>query len=243
MMNRVKKTSAFTLVELLVVIGIIAMLISILLPALGQAREASRTVQCASQLRQIGIALTMYAGANRDSLPAWSQWHVYPDGTSPDDTPGLSWTELLIPYLGMAPDRPIYNCPSFPIEYRINYFLAARWTSVSGRKAMKYSDIRTSTTFVLSGDCTQQSLYPEPWGTASFTTDDCDKDDASQKAIVFFADPDNDDDFSGGGMNVHRAGNNVLFADGHVQAFRRFDPASMTYHPREMQRWRDVTPQ
>jgi prepilin-type N-terminal cleavage/methylation domain-containing protein/prepilin-type processing-associated H-X9-DG protein len=68
MRSRIRR--AFTLVELLVVIGIIAILISILLPALGRARESARTIACAANLRSIGQALAGYISENKGTFPA-----------------------------------------------------------------------------------------------------------------------------------------------------------------------------
>ena len=70
-----RKPRAFTLVELLVVVGIIAALISILLPALGKARDSAYRVKCMSNIRQISAAFVMYANENKGCFPFIGSLH------------------------------------------------------------------------------------------------------------------------------------------------------------------------
>src|SRR5262245_52299598 len=99
----------FTLIELLVVIAIIAILAAILFPVFAQAREKARQSQCISNLRQVGMALTMYAGDYDETLP-WS--------TSSQQS-GWTWYQSVDPYIktGVGPNgttqKPFWLCPSF----------------------------------------------------------------------------------------------------------------------------------
>jgi prepilin-type N-terminal cleavage/methylation domain-containing protein/prepilin-type processing-associated H-X9-DG protein len=108
--NNFENHRAFTLVELLVVISIIAMLMSIMLPALGKARESGRRVVCSSNLRQLTLAWNMYAGENNDKLcsPDTETYDSWVYGTEPDYELGIE-EGVLWPYTQSV---KLYECQS-----------------------------------------------------------------------------------------------------------------------------------
>ncbi|MCG3177976.1 MAG: hypothetical protein BIFFINMI_00299 [Phycisphaerae bacterium] len=121
----------FTLIELMVVIGIIALLIGILMPSLGAAREVARSAKCASNLRQLGLAAAMYLKDNNGQFPPFrldknANGSVAVAGVGNGLKIRPRWFALLGPYTesvfnppSPTDDRqnvasPVYTCPSVP---------------------------------------------------------------------------------------------------------------------------------
>jgi prepilin-type N-terminal cleavage/methylation domain-containing protein/prepilin-type processing-associated H-X9-DG protein len=199
----------FTLVELLVVVGIVAVLIAMLLPALKKAREAAKAVVCESQLRQLGTALLMYAGDNQDRWPPY--WY----NASPISSVMVEkqpWTAPLAKYIGVRPDRPSFwgednvppvtKCPNVTSRWRMN------GVNFADRQGWSYT--------VASALFWWDPTRPPPRRTSFSKHFD--------KMIVMFCPgsgavssvlpSDMSSDFSD---FLHRDGGNILLPDGHVE--------------------------
>lgn len=127
-MNPRNRMAAFTLVELLVVIGIISVLISMLLPALNKARQSARAVICQSNLRQLYNGFVMYANDNKDALVPNGTHYMFANANDPYRTwdyylAAGHYVGTLVPFQSVAmpdvtttvdtgPNSQMFACPS-----------------------------------------------------------------------------------------------------------------------------------
>jgi prepilin-type processing-associated H-X9-DG protein len=219
--RRVRSPTAFSLVELLVVIGIIAVLISILLPTLAAAREDAKTVQCLSNLRQLALAAETYIQVSHGSYPlaydAESDWdfQVTPTGV----IPGILW-------LGKGTLR-IEQCPSCDVKSptRTDPFTGYNYnTSFIGHGIYESPDpapakagqIHSSQLVALFGD-----------GQYSGGTDKFMRAPIAQTPTVTTGDTISPLIRAAGTQGYrHRGKTNVVFCDGHAQTLTdEFRPA------------------
>jgi prepilin-type N-terminal cleavage/methylation domain-containing protein/prepilin-type processing-associated H-X9-DG protein len=171
--HHLRTRRAFTLVELLVVIGIIAILVAILLPAMQKARQSAQSMSCLSNLRQVGLAIRMYAGDNRDLMPSgeWTGWTAAPENDS------VRWYTLVNPYIGgkgntwistgISAGTPTLSraflCAGAKVQMGYVHFSSnpivmgrkSEFTAKPGIPHLKMGDLRPASNLVLAMDAVQ----------------------------------------------------------------------------------------
>lgn len=179
---------AFTLVELLVVIAVIAILAALLLPALAGAKERARQTFCASNLRQIALAVMMFADDHEHTYP-----HQPEDGLPAKimGGHGTNYYDLLMPFVGRAQlwlCPSTYDSPGSLMSYHMNGFLVTS-------NGLKTSAVKDPSRTLLIGESGQGTRWNEA-----------------------YLRPDHDGDYLYDRPQLqHRRGGNATFADGRVQ--------------------------
>jgi prepilin-type N-terminal cleavage/methylation domain-containing protein/prepilin-type processing-associated H-X9-DG protein len=229
---------AFTLAELLVVIGVIAVLVALLLPVLGRVREQAQRVACLSNLRQLGMAMMMYTQENKGYFPwvgvgapeDWIWWH---DGRDRDQGP-------LVKYHGGKFIDALYRCPSdvVQVQFRrsagLDFSYTVNWNicyyPARGRPATEYplviARIPNASQKILMVDESAETIDDSCWAPENWFND-------RQNMLAIRHDRRAEKAKLGAPTQkqILEAGRgNVVFADGHADFIPRKDALNAQFY-------------
>ena len=228
-------TGGFTLVELLVVIGIIALLIALLMPALSAARSQALTVRCCANLHDIGRAMQGYANDYGGRVPrGYYNFPFYQQGY-------ILWGEALAGYVGhpievadTSPARdavlaqefrqiPVYQCPASPVEESALDYVSSSWvTGEDDSPLLPVNRVKRPSEIVYLTEANANRFPDQFWEHDVWKADQLPTDAAGVKngptARVM-----NDE--------RHRGQVNVLYFDGHAgtRPYRELTPRDFDY--------------
>lgn len=217
--------AAFTLIELMVVVGIMVILCLLLFPAGLRALDSARRSACSSNLRQIGVAMRLYAGENDGALP-------YAYFTDSPNTANSCWDILISPYLlgktiGMSTWAPVLKCPADKTPDARQFGWTTSRRSYSMIRGYAYGWPATAGVGVCLSAANDPRIQTpsgirlanisDPAQTAMISELSAPNNQVGGTAYAAIDNP-NQQMTSGTGTNLHSGAFNYLFVDGHVEA-------------------------
>ena len=239
--------TAFTLIELLVVIAIIAILAAILFPVFAQAREKARAISCLSNMKQFGVAQTMYIQDNDETLGDLETGAITNDACrGTDGKSGTLWFGYLQPYiknanLAFCPSSSVQPTKTYPTDYPCNnrFTFTGMYYSQLDRSGLSiginvdgsigWNGYKCSispnpdTDPICNSTFFTLAMFPYPASMVMFgdsiPTDPSVRGNHGGKG--YFVDPQRDPAIHeiGGLSNRHAGGSNITFLDGHAKYY------------------------